>query len=145
LRQSDLRPQPDEPDHRPIFPPETSLPGSSWLPLARGESVPARDFAFSEYHAFFLRHDWFLVAHGRWKYTWYSNGAAPTLFDLQTDPREMHDLSGDPHRAGVLRACRERLFSVCDPEVESRRAKQLQGLIGPNGEDYTEPGGGNSA
>jgi len=42
------------------------------------------------------------------------------------------------------RACHERLLSVCDPEAESRRAKALQGLIGPHGEDYTETKQGDS-
>jgi choline-sulfatase len=118
--------------------PDPALPGASWLPLVRGERPPARDFAFAEYHGYFVNRDWFLIVHDGLKYTWYSNGDAPTLFDLARDPHELHDVAADPAYAAGLQACHARLLAVCDPAAESYRAKALQGLIGPGGEDLTD-------
>ena len=118
--------------------PEPNLPGASWLPLLRGERPPARDFAFAEYHGYFVNHDWFMVVHDDLKYTWYSDGERPTLFDLAVDPREMHDVAADPAYASRLQACHKRLLSVCDPEAESRRAKEQLGLVGPDGRPLAE-------
>ncbi len=118
--------------------PEPNLPGSSWLPLLAGEQPPARDFAFAEYHGYFVNRDWFMVVHDNLKYTWYSDGERPTLFDLAVDPQELHDVAAEPAYADRLQACHRRLLSVCDPERESRRAKEQLGLVGPNGEPLAE-------
>jgi choline-sulfatase len=116
---------------------EPELPGSSWLPLVSGGEA-SRDYAFAEYHGYFVNRDWFMIVYNNLKYTWYSNGEPSTLFDLTADPHELHNVVDDPAYAAGLQACHERLLAVCDPIEESRRAKALQGLIGPNGEDYTE-------
>lgn len=45
------------------------------------------------------------VMHGRWKYIWYPEGAREQLFDLGTDPAEIHDLAArEPATAAELRA-----------------------------------------
>ncbi len=115
--------------------PGPGLPGMDLRAVAAG-APPPRDFAFAEYHGYFMRHDWFMTVHDGMKYTWYSDGERPTLFDLERDPHELRDVAADPAYTDRLRACRERLLAVCDPGAESRRARDLLGLIGPDGEDY---------
>ena len=36
------------------------------------------------------------LTDGRWKYAWYPTDGSEQLFDLETDPKEMVDLSSDP-------------------------------------------------
>jgi choline-sulfatase len=50
----------------------------------------------------------------------------PQLFDLESDPEELHDLAGDPRHAQVVEDCRTRLMRTCDPAEVDRRAKARQ-------------------
>ncbi len=79
-------------------------------------------------NGFPLDRDWFMIMHDDVKYTWYSDGERPTLFDLVADTQELRDVAADPACAARRQACHQRLLSVCDPEQESRRAKELLGL-----------------
>lgn len=115
---------------------EEDRPGESWLSLIRGEHRDL-DYAFSEFHGNFFRHDWFMLVRGDYKYTYYVNERS-SLYNIVRDPQEMHDLAEDPACADVLRAFETLLYTVCDPEAVSLRAKRDLGLIGPDGEDYTE-------
>lgn len=38
----------------------------------------------------------------RFKYIWFSGDGHEQLFDLEADPRELHDLATDPDHAGEL-------------------------------------------
>jgi arylsulfatase A-like enzyme len=38
--------------------------------------------------------DYLGITDGRWKYIWYPEGGTEQLFDLESDPRELHDLAG---------------------------------------------------
>ena len=78
-----------------------------------------------------------MLVRGKYKYTYYVNERA-SLFDVERDPREDHDLALDPRRAPVLEEFERVLRTVVDPEEVSLRAKRDLGLIGPDGEDYTE-------
>jgi choline-sulfatase len=42
-----------------------------------------------------------MLRRGRYKLH-LSHGEAPQLYDVQADPRELHDLARDPAQAGVL-------------------------------------------
>ena len=117
--------------------PRSDLPGSSWLPLIRGEHHNRLDYAFSEYHGPCFRQDWYMIRRDRYKYVEYQN-ERPSLFDLETDPGESHDLAGDPACGDRLGELKNVLHSVLDPHQTSLRAKGDLGLLGPNGEDYTE-------
>ncbi len=116
---------------------EPDRPGRSWIPLILGDSPDRPDYAFSEFHGNFLRHTWYMLVRGKYKYTYYVNERA-SLFDVERDPREDHDLALDPQYAPVLEEFERVLRTVIDPEEVSLRAKRDLGLIGPDGEDYTE-------
>lgn len=82
------------------------LEGSSLKPLLHGKHVDSwRTYAFSE-----ADYAWrparlalslapnqaraFMITDGRWKYVHYEHHR-PQLFDMETDPNELHDLAGD--------------------------------------------------
>lgn len=115
--------------------PEADRPGSSWLPLTAGEP-PSRPYAFSEFHGNFFRHDWYMLVEGEYKYVYYAR-ERPSLFNIQNDPQELHDLAGDPAYADTLNNFEQTLRSICDPDSVADRAKHDLGLIGPDGTDYT--------
>ena len=116
---------------------EPELPGRSWLPLLGGQPHERPDYAFSEYHGTFFRHDWYMLVRGDYKYTYYVN-ERPTLHNLAEDPDEMTDLAGDSASAPMLGEFEALLRTVVDPEAVAGRAKRDFGLIAPDGEDYTE-------
>ena len=116
---------------------EGDRPGRSWLPLIRGEAQDRPDYAFSEFHANFFRHTWYMLARGDYKYTYYVN-ERPSLFNVADDPDDLNDLAGNPASAAVVDEFEKLLRTILDPEATATRAKRDMGLIGPDGEDYTE-------
>jgi choline-sulfatase len=123
LDMADLRAEPDRPGH-------------SWLPLVRGEKQNRPDYAFSEFHGNFLKHDWYMLVRDRYKYVYYVDEHS-SLFDIADDPKELRDLALDERYRPVLRGFEKLLRSSIDPEEVASRAKQDLGLIGPDGTDYT--------
>ena len=69
------------------------------------------------------------VRSGAYKYIEYV-GERPALFDLETDPLEMHDLVLErPDDARTVEACRrlrKTLCDICAPEAVDARAKADQ-------------------
>jgi choline-sulfatase len=115
---------------------EPNRPGESWLKLARDGSR-TKDYAFAEFHGNFLRHDWFMLVRGDYKYTFYEKERS-SLFHLPSDPQELNDLAGNPEYGSVISEFEILLRSICDPSEVSDRAKRDLGLIGPDGHDFTE-------
>jgi len=106
-------------------------PGVNLLALAEGRE-PDRT-VLSEYHGMGSTTGAFAIRHGRYKYIHYAK-YAPQLFDVESDPDEIHDLAGSPDHADVLEQCRQRLYALCDPEEVDRRAKARQAeLLAANG------------
>ena len=91
------------------------------LPEAPGGS----GLAFSEYHAVGSTSASYMLRGRRFKYI-HHVGDRPQLFDLQSDPQESIDLSGDPGSREVVRACERRLRSLVDPEGADAAAKADQ-------------------
>ena len=116
---------------------EADRPGKSWLPLVQGERQERPDYAFSEFHGNFFRHDWYMLVRGEHKYTHYV-GERPSLFNVKRDPLENHDLGADPRHQRLVLEFERLLRSIVDPEAVALRAKRDLGLIGPDGTDYTE-------
>jgi choline-sulfatase len=102
-----------EPDH----------PGVSLASIARGIE-PLRT-VLSEYHGMGSTTGAFMIRSGRYKYVYYV-AYRPQLFDLVTDPEELHDLADDPAYAKVLQECEGRLRQLLDPEEVDARAKRRQ-------------------
>lgn len=85
------------------------LEGRSLMPLLRGERPEWRKVAISEYDYAFdlarIRFDvpipdarLYMVYDGRFKYI-HADGFAPMLYDLASDPQELHDLGTNPAHA----------------------------------------------
>lgn len=74
------------------------LTGRSFVPVLRGNEENARKVVFSDF-----KNEQLSVRDGRWKLIrWTEASAWPgtvQLFDLETDPRELNDLSADPAQA----------------------------------------------
>jgi arylsulfatase len=76
--------------------------GKSLKPLLSGERQTVRDEIHGE-HSGIDNH--FLI-HGRHKYMWFAKTNEEQLFDLQTDPHELNDISENKE---ILSAMRQRL------------------------------------
>lgn len=100
------------------------LPGSSLLQMATQDDDPERA-VLSEYHAAASISAAYMVRKGRYKYVHYT-GCAPELFDLESDPEELHNLAGEPDSTPVLAALEALLRGTLDPEATDRSAKQDQ-------------------
>ncbi len=81
--------------------------GRSLAPLVRGDdgasaaSPDARDHLFGQCEGW---HHNLWVTTSRWKYLWYPRTGEEQLFDLENDPRELCDLSGESPALNDLRA-----------------------------------------
>lgn len=80
------------------------LDGRSLAPVIAGEAAGVRDTLFTAY-----RDVQRAVRDQRWKLIRYPQIDRTQLFDLQQDPDELHDLSGDPAQAGRMRRLTELL------------------------------------
>jgi choline-sulfatase len=109
---------------------DADLPGTSLFKLAQNDEDAERA-VFSEYHAIYSSSGTFMVRVGRHKYVKYADSTGhkhypPQLFDIETDPDELHDLGIDPAYAGVRAACESALQEICDPLEVDRRARASQ-------------------
>jgi len=78
---------------------------------------------FGEYHGHGTRSGAYMIRKGDWKLVYYM--AAPhQLFDLSTDPDEVHNLADS--RPDVVAELARELHAICDPELENGRAHAFQ-------------------
>jgi arylsulfatase A-like enzyme len=85
--------------------------GQSLLPLladpaSRGRSDIFCVYAGNQFGLYSQR----MLRDVRWKYVWNAT-AVDELYDLQTDPGELHNLAADPGYADELRRLRHRLVA----------------------------------
>jgi len=106
------------------IPNDLELPGKSWFDMAN-ESDDRERIAFSEYHASRSPSGSYMIRKGRFKYIHYV-GFQPELFDLETDPEEANNLSGDPAYADTLRAYEAHLHTIVDPIAVDQQANDAQ-------------------
>jgi choline-sulfatase len=110
---------------------ERSLPGTSIWPLAAGQQLDRP--ILSEYHAVGSTSGSFMLRHGKYKYIHYV-GQSPQLFDLETDPDELNDLSSDNQFRDALAECESVLRGIVDPELVDSKAKaDQQALVDQHG------------
>jgi arylsulfatase A-like enzyme len=94
--------------------------GVSLLPRMRGGSGPWREWLHGECSSVpSLNSGMQYLTDGRRKYIWFPGPGREQFFDLEQDPREMHDLAGIPGRAGEIAAWRERLAGEIQGRPES--------------------------
>ena len=87
-----------------------SCTGKSLMPVMRGEVEQVRDVLHGEHSGDYsteLGHHF--LTDGHHKYIWYSQTGNEQLFNLDEDPREMHDLALDSDAESRLRPWRERM------------------------------------
>lgn len=76
------------------------LDGVSLLPALRGQGAAPRPHLHGEHVVFGQSMQW--IRDPRWKYVWLSGDGHEQLFDLMSDPRELHDCAA-AHPAEVQR------------------------------------------
>jgi arylsulfatase A-like enzyme len=135
------------------------LEGQSLVPFLHGKPTKTRAYAISEYdfsatpQAIKLGLEprdarLFMVFDGRFKMMHAEGGFRPMLFDLQTDPNEIHDLAkGTAHQAeidrlyGYLARWSRRMsqrVTRSDEDIVAMRGKSLSRGILPFLKDGTE-------
>ncbi len=95
--------------------PPAHMDGRSFLPLLQGKKVPWRDKIFYEYYwerAFPMTPTTFGIRTDRFKYIYYW-GVWDTeeLYDLQNDPKEMHNLINEPQYQDLIKRLNNELFT----------------------------------
>ena len=71
---------------------QEGLDGESLLPLATGQTGESRDWAYACFMGCTFNTSGYMLRKDRWKYVAYA-GYAPQLFDIESDPGELVDLS----------------------------------------------------
>jgi len=102
---------------------DRDLPGSSLFALADG-ATPDRAI-LSQQHSAGAKSASFMIRKGRYKYVHHVDYPAQ-LFDLETDPKELNDLAGDPSHGTALASCESALRALLDPDEIDRKAKADQ-------------------
>jgi choline-sulfatase len=112
------------------IPRDAKLRGHSLLPLSRGQADGHPGIAYSESHSEGNCTGSFMIRKDRWKYIYFT-GYAPALFDLGSDPGELHDVAGRPETAAVQKDLHAELLRlVPDPDAITERAFAVQqGLL----------------
>ncbi len=95
-------------------------------------STERPEFVMSEFHGNGFPNGIFAVRCGKWKLV-ETVHQRPQLYDLETDPDEMHDLLCSPDiEPAVLETLHElqrMLSSICSPEAVDKRAKGDQAAL----------------
>ena len=84
--------------------------GESLLPLATGQTTDSRDTAYACFTGTTMNTSAYMLRKDNWKYIAYV-GYPSQLFDLATDPQELHDLSAQ------------------QPETVQQLDKELRGIV----------------
>jgi choline-sulfatase len=98
-------------------------PGVSIHRLVDGSD--ADRVVFSEYHGMGSKTAAYMVRKGPLKLVYYAD-YRPQLFDLASDPGELHDLADTVRGRSSIEAMKAELFRICDPHAVSARAKADQ-------------------
>jgi len=83
----------------------------------------------SEYHDGGSPCGIFMLRKNRWKYVYYPENNPDLLFDIESDPQELHNLSGDPAFQPVRNDMLDTLYGILDPEKVNKDALSDQALL----------------
>lgn len=101
------------------------IDGQSLAGLLAGSATGTQDEAISEYLAEGALEPCRMIRRGKYKYV-YLHKYGGQLFDLEKDPRELHDLSGCPQHAAIEANLRAALLHDWDPEEVKARVLASQ-------------------
>ncbi len=90
-----------------IAPPDT-MDGTSLTGFLSGNAPPFREFTLGACEGSYCIND------GHHKYLWFAEGGIEQLFDLATDPNDLHDLSDTPEGKPVCETLRTSLVSALE-------------------------------
>lgn len=99
--------------------------GASLVQLLHGQDVDWPDVAISEYTDMGVCAPCRMVRRGRHKYI-YTHGNPAQLYDLENDPRELHNLAGGPDSSAVGRDLLQLVLRGWDPESVTERVLHSQ-------------------
>jgi len=90
---------------------ENSFDGRNLLSLVSGKTPAWREFIDLEHDLSYDRSNhWNALTDGKFKYIFHALNGEEQLFDLQTDPMELHDLAGSPGHRETLSFWRDRMI-----------------------------------
>lgn len=97
-----------------------SLDGRSMLNLLRNPAADWRPFLDLEHDICYApENHWSALTNGKHKYIFHAMDGSEQLFDLERDPHETTDRSGDASHAEILRLWRARLVEHLAPRGET--------------------------
>jgi arylsulfatase A-like enzyme len=123
----------------------TPIDGVNLVPALRGGREVIRQWLHFEHAPCYSKAQAYqALTDGRVKYIWRPEDGAEQLFDLETDPKEEHDLSKDASHSAALEAWRARLVKrLADrPEGFSEGGKLIAGRPYPALNKCTPPTNG---
>ena len=102
-------------------PPLSQTDGHSLWQILQGHDDPRRPReTFSEHGPSRGEACSRMIRRGRWKLYKYADDTPPVLFDLETDPQELHDLAADQRLAPLRQQLLRNLFHEWDPDAVRR-------------------------
>lgn len=128
------------------------MDGASFLSLARGETIPWRDYFLYVYYwepNYPMTPTQFSLRGDRYKFTtYYGLWDSDELYDILADPNERNNLLHDPKFSVVHREMKTRLFDMMadlggmdipmNPPRGARRLERLEGKGGAEAADFPE-------
>jgi choline-sulfatase len=106
---------------------DETLPGDSLLNFCNVPDDSERT-VFSEYHGSGARTGSFMLRRGKYKYIHYVD-FKPELYDLEADPEELNNLSGEVAHRDTIQKFEKQLRGMVDPEAVDRAAKKDQAAL----------------
>lgn len=76
----------------------------------------------SEYHDGGSPCGFYMLRQGPWKYIYFAEGHPALLFNIEADPRELHNLAEAAAQADIVTALHRQLLQILDPEEVNRQA-----------------------
>jgi choline-sulfatase len=87
------------------------MEGASMLDIVRGEDDDWRDVLDLEHgQIYFKENAWVALTDGRYKYIHFTRTGDQQLFDLDSDPHELHNLASDATHGAQLTRWRKRMY-----------------------------------